>query len=71
MADLTASMKKIKITEPAWENSQRKLDALPAKAEPTISADISRPIGRADMRKNPKIKPMRAKIRKSPVSAKK
>jgi hypothetical protein len=49
-----ASMNSMKITEPAWEKSQRKLEALPANADPTISADISKPIGSADIRKNPK-----------------
>ena len=49
----------------------RKLEALPANAGPTISADISRPIGNADIRKNPKTKPVAAKIMNFPISARK
>jgi hypothetical protein len=42
----------------------------PAEVGPTISADVSKPIGKAHIRKKPETKPITAKIGKLPVSAK-
>jgi len=64
-------MPSIKTTHRPWEKSHKRLEALPAMADPTSSADISRPIGKADIKKIPSANPATAINMKSVPAAKK